>query len=75
MAQVIFNLTPADQTRMVDALSVKFGYQPTINGSPNPQTAGEFVRQQIIKWTTQQVREHELNTARAVVTVTDVAIT
>lgn len=75
MPTITFTLSAADQQRMVDALSVRFGYQALINGNPNPQTAGEFVRQQIIQWTRGQVREHELNTARAAVSVTDVSIT
>jgi hypothetical protein len=75
MPTICHTLSAADLTRTVDALSVRWGYQDTINGEPNPQTKGEFVRQKIGQWVKGEVRAHELGTAQAAVTVTEVSIT
>lgn len=75
MPTISLTVSAADLTRAVDALSVRWGYQPTIDGDPNPQTKGEFVRQKIGQWVKGEVRAHELGTAQAAVTVTEVTIT
>lgn len=75
MPTICVTVSAADQTRIVNALSVRFGYSATLaDGSANPQTAGEFVRQRIGAWIRTETRAHELATAQAAVTVTDVAV-
>lgn len=74
MPTITFTLSASDLTRAVDALGTRWGYQPTIDGQPNPQTQGEFVRQHIGQWIRGEVHAHELATAQAAVTVTDVTV-
>lgn len=74
MATISLTISGPDLTRAVDALSTRWGYEPVINGDPNPQTKGEFVRQRIGQWVKSEVRAHELGTAQAAVSVTDVVI-
>jgi hypothetical protein len=75
MPTISLTISAPDLTRAVDALSVRWGYQPTIDGQPNPQTKGEFVRQKIGQWVKSEVRSHELAEAQAAVSVTEVSIT
>jgi len=76
MPTISFTLSSSDLTRAVDALSTRWGYDPTLpTGDPNPQTKGEFVRQRIGQWIKSEVHAHELGTAQVAVTVTDVSIT
>lgn len=74
MATISLTVSAADLTRAVDALSTRWGYQPVIDGSPNPQTKGEFVRLKIGQWVKSEVHAHELGTAQAAVSITDVVI-
>lgn len=76
MATVSFTIATSDLTTMVDALSVRWGYQPILpDGTRNPDTPGEFVRLHIAQWIIGETREHRLNTARAAVSVEDVSVT
>ena len=62
-------------TRVVDAMCARHGYSATLgDGTPNPQTRREFVRQRIAQWVRGEVREHELNTARSLVTVAPLTV-
>ena len=74
MPTICHTLSAADLTRTVDALGARWGYQATIDGQANPQTKGEFVRQKIGQWVKGEVKSHELGTAQAAVTVTEVTI-
>ncbi len=74
MATVTFTLSAADLTRMVDALGLRWGYIGTLpDGTPG--TKGEFVRLKIAQWVKGEVHQHDLNTAQAAVSVTDIAVT
>lgn len=77
MATIVFTLSGSDLTRAVDALSTRWGYGPFLEDgtTPNPQSKGEFVRLQIARWIKSEVRAHELATAQAAITVTDVIVT
>lgn len=75
MPTISLTLSSTDLTRAVDALGTRWGYQPFIDGVTNPQTKGEFVRLRIAQWVKSEVHAHELGTAQAAVTVTDVSIT
>lgn len=75
MPTISLTLSSTDLTRAVDALGTRWGYQPVIDGVANPQSEGEFVRQRIAQWIKSEVHAHELGTAQAAVTVTDVSIT
>ena len=74
MATICFTLSASDLAVAVDALSVRWGYESTIDGAPNPQTKGEFVRQEIARWIKREVRSHRLATAQAAITVNDVEV-
>jgi len=75
MPTISLTISAQDLTRAVDALSVRWGYPIVLeNGDPNPQTKGEFVRQKIGQWVKSEVRAHELGTAQAAVTVSEVVI-
>ena len=75
MATMTFTLSASDLTRAVDALSTRWGYAAVLpDGQANPQSKGEFVRQKIGQWIRREVHDHELATAQAAVTVTDVTI-
>jgi hypothetical protein len=75
MATVTFTISGADLTRVVNALSVRFGYSDTLpNGNPNPQTRGEFVRLRIAQWAADETKAHELAQARASLAASDVVV-
>ena len=76
MATIAFTVSDANFIRIVNALSARYAYNQTLlDGSPNPDNRGEFVRKQIAKWIMNETREHELNTARVAVTVPRLEIT
>lgn len=78
MPTIALTISATDLTRIVAALSVRWGYSPFLPDgiTPNPQPAGEFVRLHIGAWIQGEVRAHELGTAQAAVTIsTNVAIT
>lgn len=76
MATITLTVSAGDLARAVDALGTRWGYLAVLaDGSPNPQSKGEFVRLQIAKWIKSEVHQHELATAQAAVTVSDVVIT
>jgi len=57
--------------RVLEAMCSHFGYQATINGTPNPVTEAQFAREQVKAWIREIVRTHEeraaVDTARATV--------
>lgn len=65
MATIVLTLAAPVATRIVTAITARYGYQATINGSPNPITPAEFTRLWIITQLKAAVREHESNTAAA----------
>ncbi len=77
MPTISLTLSAGDLTRAVDALGTRWGYSATLADgvTPNPQTKGEFVRLRIAQWVRSEVHAHELATAQAAVTVSDVSIT
>lgn len=76
MPAITLTISAPDLARAVDALSARWGYAAQLsNGSPNPQTRAEFVRLKIGEWVRSEVRAHELTTAQAAVTVSDIGVT
>lgn len=63
----------AATARVVTAICTAYGYQATINGSPNPQTQAEFVKQWIITQVKNAVTQYEANTAAAAAAATSTA--
>lgn len=49
--------------RVLDAFAAVYGYQPTIDGTPNPETKAEFAKRQLIAHVRSLVATHESNTA------------
>lgn len=77
MPTISLTISAPDLTRTVDALAVRYGYAPMLPDgiTPNPQTRGEFVRLAIARWVRAEVKAHELATAQAAVSVSEVSIT
>lgn len=77
MPTINLTISAQDLQRAVAALSTRWGYAPLLDDglTPNPQTAGEFVRLRIGQYLRSEVHAHELATAQAAVTVTDVTVT
>lgn len=77
MPTISLTISAPDLQRAVDALSVRWGYQALLPDgvTPNPQSKGEFVRLRLGQYVRSEVHAHELGTAQAAVTVTDVGIT
>jgi hypothetical protein len=57
MAQLIFNIPDERMQELVDAWAL--GYQPTINGSPNPQTKQQYAKEQIRLVIASRVTKHQ----------------
>lgn len=75
MATITFTLSGSDLNRAIDALGARWGYEPMLSdGTPNPQSKGEFVRLNIAQWIRSEVKAHELATAQAAVSVTEVVV-
>lgn len=64
MPQIITDINPASAlTRVVDALCANFGYQTTIDGSPNPETRNQFAKRMNAQWLKGQVILYETSLA------------
>lgn len=59
MATVSIDIPNGSLSRVTTAYASVYGYQAIINGSPNPQTIGEFTRQQIIRQVKDIVKQFE----------------
>jgi len=76
MPTIAITVSAAHLTRIVAALSVRWGYRATLlDGSTNPQTAAEFVRLRLGQYVKAETEAHELATAQAAVTVLPVTVT
>ncbi len=49
--------------RVRAAFGVAYGYQDTINGSPNPESLAQFTRRRVIEYIKDVVRAHEAQSA------------
>lgn len=47
MPDVVFTLSAAHLTRLIDAVCAVEQYQATINGAPNPETRAQFTKRKI----------------------------
>lgn len=76
MPTISLTISAADLTRTVAALATRWGYPSFLPDgvTPNPQTASEFVRLRIGAYVRSEVHAHELATAQAAVSVTDVTV-
>ena len=79
MATLSFSFDTGSVTlaRITDAMAITYGYQATIDGSPNPQTKVQFARSQIKRIIIEAVHNAERQTALATAesTVTDITLT
>ena len=65
----------AELARVVTALSVRHGYEPTLaDGTPNPQTRREFVRLYLAGVAMAETVDHERRTEAAAIYVAPVVI-
>lgn len=70
------NFTAAQITRIVNAFATAYGYQATINGSPNPQTKVDFAMDKISSYIQEITSSEELKVLQtAVVKPTAIPIT
>lgn len=51
--------------RVQSAFAAVYGYQPTVDGKPNPVTVQEFVRKTLKRLVADVVRAHEIRVAQA----------
>ena len=58
-------MTDAQGARAVTAICARHGYQATIDGQPNPETAGQFAKRQMIEWVKTQVKIYEAEQSAA----------
>lgn len=65
MATISFTIPNAQVARITEAISVRYGYQATIDGMPNPQSKQEFTKAWLITQLKNAVKEHESATAVA----------
>ena len=70
MATITFTLSNTDLETVVDALSVRWGWDQNTG-----LTKAEFVRQQIAKYIRHETKSHREAVAHAATTVPDVTIT
>jgi hypothetical protein len=64
-------------SRINDGFAAAYGYQPTINGSPNPETKAEFSRRMVREYIKGVVKGQEVEAARktAEAGVTEITLT
>ena len=66
MAVIQLTVPDALLPTVVEALSTAGGYSSTLpDGTPNPQTAAQFAKAQIIAYVKQVVKNHEAQKAAA----------
>lgn len=69
MATLNITIPTAVVPRVASAFTITYGYQATINGLPNPVTLQEFIRQQIIQYIKNTVKNAELPSVAATATI------
>jgi len=70
VVQITFNLEGAVATKLVDAICANHGYQATIGGSPNPETANQFAKRMTYDWWKSQVIAAQQRAASAAEDIT-----
>lgn len=71
MAQIVINIPDPVAPRVLNGFSSHYGYQATLdNGSPNPETKGQFAKRKLMEIIKHAVREAEMETARNVAATT-----
>jgi hypothetical protein len=63
MAQIQITIPDAVLPRVVDAFAATYGYQPTIDGAPNPETKAAFAKRQVIAFIKRTVADREAGAA------------
>lgn len=59
MAVISINIPDNQLSRVIDGICLGQGYQATINGSPNPETKGQFAKRMLIEKMKQMVMQGE----------------
>jgi hypothetical protein len=68
------NFTAGDRQKIADAFADMYGYQATVNGSPNPQTKADFAADRVVDYIKSVVNSRETGAAvRAIPTPTPLA--
>lgn len=63
MAQIVVTVPDAVLQRVLDAFAAAYGYQATIDGSPNPETKAQFARRMVRQYVKNTVVAHEAEQA------------
>lgn len=63
MATLSITIDNTHAARVNDAIAAHYGYQATIDGSPNPETKTQFVRRMVIQMIKEKVRDYEASVA------------
>lgn len=68
MPDIVFSLSAAHLTRLIDAAAAVYGYEPRLeDGRPNPETKAQFAKRMIAQRLKDLVRNHEDEQARRAV--------
>lgn len=63
MKSITFQLTDETYAATVDALTANYGYQPTIDGQPNPESADQFCVGVILRFVGDNIRARQAQLA------------
>lgn len=75
MPTISFTVSAGTQTELVDALCAEYGYQSTVNGSPNPETRNQFAVRHVREWMKARIRTYREAQAKAQASSADPDIT
>lgn len=76
MPTVTYTFSASVLTTASEAISARYGYEPLIDGLPNPETKQQFFRRWWLDKLKDEVRAHRLGTARAAVPIpVDIEVT
>lgn len=62
-------------SRIVDAFAIRYRYQPTIDGQPNPETKAEFARRMVRAHIIETVKSVDRAAAEDAIVITDIPLT
>jgi len=63
MANITITIPDAIASRVLNGFARRYGYAPTIDGEPNPETKAQFAKRKLIELIKQAVREAEVQEA------------
>lgn len=63
MANISITIPDEYVQRVLEGMAGQLGYQPTIDGQPNPETRAQFCKRQVAVFVKNCVRSYEANIA------------